>query len=342
MSESAPESTPDPGPACLNCGRPRGERFCGYCGQNDRNYIRSAWSVMGDLLRETLEVDSKLLQTLKQLIRPGRLSAEFSRNHRANYMSPVRMYLFATILYFFAFARAFFGGVDTGTIDPSVSFDVTRGSLAADSAGVGDGTDAVLDDLAPDQAQVDALKTRLEPRYRQKLDDILSRPGEAAGVGMILSLSGDMEPRAPGETGWLEKALWSLMIDFVHDPVFFMERVIGNLSVSYLCLLPFQALVFAIIQFRKKRYFVEHLVFQIHLQTFALLASAIPLLLPAGVVANVVWLATSLWVLYYTLAAMRHFYRDGWIWTVIKGLLALILYSSMLIPAFIGAVALTL
>ncbi len=337
-----PDSNPDAGPACLNCGRARGERFCGYCGQNDRNYIRSAWSVMGDLVRETLEVDSKLLQTLKQLVRPGRLSAEFSHNHRANYMSPVRMYLFATILYFFAFARAFFGGVDTGTMDPSVSFDVTRGSPAADSAGVDDATGAVLDELAPDRAQVDALKTRLEPRYRQKLDDILSRPGEAAGVGTMLAFVGEIEPRAPGETGWLEKAFWSLMIDFLHDPVFFMERVIGNLSVSFLCLLPFQALVFAIIYLRKKRYFVEHLVFQIHLQTFCLLASAIPLLLPAGVVANLIWFGTSVWILYYTLAAMRHFYRDGWIWTVIKGFLALILYSSLLIPAFIGAVALSL
>ena len=322
-----------PAPTCLNCGRPRGERFCGYCGQNDRNYVRSAWSVAGDFLRETLEIDSKLLRTLKLLIRPGRLSAEFSRNHRASFMSPVRMYLFATILYFFAFAQAFFGGLDTGPIG---------GNLAGDSVDVGDAADAVLDELAPDQAQIDALKTRLEPRYQQKLDDILSRPGEAAGVGMILSLSGDMEPRAPGETGWLEKALWSLLIDATHDPVFFMERVVGNLSVSFLCLLPFQALVFAIIQFRKKRYFVEHLVFQIHLQTFCLLASAIPLLLPAGVVANLVWLATSVWMLYYTLAAMRHFYRDGWIWTVIKGIFALVLYSSLLIPAFIGAVALTL
>ena len=336
------EPTPNTSPACLNCGRPRRERFCGYCGQNDRNYIRSAWSVLGDLVRETLEVDSKLPRTLKLLLRPGRLSAEFSLNHRASFMSPVRMYLFATILYFFAFARAFFGGVETGTIDPSVSFDVTRGNPAADSSGVGDVTDAVLDGLAPDQAQIDALKTRLEPRYRQKLDDILSRPEEAAGVGMILAFSGDMEPRAPGETGWLEKAFWSLMIDFVHDPVFFMERVVGNLSVSFLCLLPFQALVFAIIYLGKKRYFVEHLVFQIHLQTFCLLASAIPLLLPAGVFANVVWVGTSVWMLYYTLAAMRHFYRDGWIWTVIKGICALILYSSLLIPAFIGAVALTL
>ncbi len=336
------EPAPDTNPACLNCGRPRRERFCGHCGQNDRNYIRSAWSVLGDLLQESLEVDSKLPRTLRLLLRPGRLSAEFCRNRRASFMSPVRMYLFATILYFFAFARAFFGGVDTGTFDPSLSFSATRGSLAADSAGVGDAAVAVLDALAPDQARVDALKTRLEPRYRQKLDDILSRPEEAAGVGTILAFSGDMEPRAPGETGWLEKALWSLMIDFVHDPVFFVERVMGNLSISFLCLLPFQALVFAIIYLGKKRYFVEHLVFQIHLQTFCLLASAIPLLLPAGLVANLVWTGTSVWILYYTLAAMRHFYRDGWTWTVIKGICALILYSSILIPAFIGAVALTL
>lgn len=334
MSESTP--------TCLNCGRPRGERFCGYCGQNDRNYIRSAWSVMADLVRETLELDSKLLGTLKLLVRPGRLSAEFSRNHRANYMSPVRMYLFASIVYFFAFAHAFFGnggGAATETLGPTAAFEVTGGSVAADSSNP---TAAVLGDLAPEQAQVDALKTRLYPRYQQKLDDILSRVGEAAAIGTIIAPFGELEPRAPGETSWLEMAFWSLVIDATHDPVFFMERVVGNLSISFLCLLPFQALVFAIIHFRKKRYFVEHLVFQIHLQTFCLLLSAVPLLLPVGAIANLVWLITSLWILYYTLAAMRHFYRDGWIWTVFKGILALILYSSMLIPAFIAAAALTL
>ena len=153
-------------PTCLNCGRPRGERYCGYCGQNDRNYIRSAWSVMADLVRETLELDSKLLGTLKLLVRPGRLSAEFSRNHRANYMSPVRMYLFASIVYFFAFAHAFFGnggGAATETLGPTAAFEVTGGSVAADSSNP---TAAVLGDLAPEQAQVDALKTRLYPRYQ--------------------------------------------------------------------------------------------------------------------------------------------------------------------------------
>ena len=199
------DSNPDPRPACLNCGRSRGERFCGYCGQNDRNYIRSAWSVMGDLVRETLEVDSKLLQTLKQLVRPGRLSAEFSRNHRADYMSPVRMYLFATILYFFAFARAFFGGVDAGTMDPSVSFEVTRGSPAADSAGCG----------RRDRRRAGRSRSRHGRRstpsrrdwnrgYRQKLDDILSRPEEAAGVGTILSVVPGISSPGPlaKRAGW--------------------------------------------------------------------------------------------------------------------------------------------
>ena len=316
-------------PTCLNCGRERAERFCGHCGQNNRDYIRSAPSVAGDFVRETLEIDSKLLGTLKLLVRPGRLSAEFSRNRRASYLSPVRLYLFASIVYFFALAQSIFGNGDS----PTTTVEVTGGPEVAD---------AVLGELAPDQAQVDALKTRLDPRYQQKLDDILSRPGEAAGIGSVLAMVGELEPRAAGETGWVERAVWTLMIDATHDPVFFMERVVGNLSISFLCLLPFQALVFAIVYLGKKRYFVEHLVFQIHLQTFCMLASAIPFLLPAGVIADLVWLATSAWMLYYTLAAMRHFYRDGWAWTVVKGFFAMILYSSLLIPAFIGAVALTL
>ena len=270
-------------PTCLNCGRERAERFCGHCGQNNRDYIRSAPSVAGDFVRETLEIDSKLLGTLKLLVRPGRLSAEFSRNRRASYLSPVRMYLFASIVYFFALAQSIFGNgdiVSTGTGDsPTATVEVTGGPEVAD---------AVLGELAPDQARVDALKTRLDPRYQQKLDDILSRPGEAAGIGSVLAMVGELEPRAAGETGWVERAVWTLMIDATHDPVFFMERVVGNLSISFLCLLPFQALVFAIVYLGKKRYFVEHLVFQIHLQA-ALRGDALRDLLRepvAGVVAG--------------------------------------------------------
>lgn len=57
--------------------------------------MRGLWSVVYEFFREMFELDSRLLRTLKALLfKPGYLSSEFSRNRRATYMSPVRLYLF--------------------------------------------------------------------------------------------------------------------------------------------------------------------------------------------------------------------------------------------------------
>lgn len=91
--------------ACANCGHERGDRFCPRCGQNDRDYKRSLWRLVADLIKETFEVDGRLPRTLRPMfLRPGQLAVEFSRNRRASYVSPIRLYLFASILFFFAVA----------------------------------------------------------------------------------------------------------------------------------------------------------------------------------------------------------------------------------------------
>ena len=89
------------GGVCPNCGSGRPDRFCSRCGQNDRDYMRGLWTVVYEFVREMFELDSRLFRTLKSLLlKPGHLSSEFSRNHRAAYMSPVRLYLFTSFLFF--------------------------------------------------------------------------------------------------------------------------------------------------------------------------------------------------------------------------------------------------
>lgn len=91
--------------ACPNCGYERDNRFCPQCGQNDRDYIRSLWRLIADLFKEAFEVNGRLPRTLGSMfLRPGELGAEFSRNRRASYLSPIRSYLFASILFFFSLA----------------------------------------------------------------------------------------------------------------------------------------------------------------------------------------------------------------------------------------------
>ena len=87
---------------CANCGAAKQGAYCAVCGQNDRNYRRNVFPVVAEALAETFETDSRLFRTLGVLFtRPGFLSNEFSENRRARYLSPFRLYLFTSIVFFF-------------------------------------------------------------------------------------------------------------------------------------------------------------------------------------------------------------------------------------------------
>jgi hypothetical protein len=57
--------------------------------------------VAHEVIHEFLHLDGKIFQTLRLLIsRPGALTAEFFRGRRERYVSPVRLYLTCSLLYF--------------------------------------------------------------------------------------------------------------------------------------------------------------------------------------------------------------------------------------------------
>lgn len=89
-------------PLCPNCGAPKTGRYCYRCGQNDKDYSRSTFRVVLDFFHELLELDSRAARTLRVMfVRPGFLALEFAKNRRANYITPIRLYLFSSIVCFF-------------------------------------------------------------------------------------------------------------------------------------------------------------------------------------------------------------------------------------------------
>ena len=53
------------------------------------------------LIQEAFELDGRIARSLKLLFaKPGQLSVEFSNNRRADFISPIRLYLFTSILFF--------------------------------------------------------------------------------------------------------------------------------------------------------------------------------------------------------------------------------------------------
>lgn len=88
-------------PRCRNCDAPLAGKYCSACGQRDRDLRLTVGHFLHDATHEFLHLDGKIVQTLKLLaLRPGALTAEFLAGRRARFISPIRMYLTVSILFF--------------------------------------------------------------------------------------------------------------------------------------------------------------------------------------------------------------------------------------------------
>ena len=86
---------------CLNCGGALRRRFCHDCGQRERSLRRVFWSLVNETLDDVFFRDSRASHTLWCLIaRPGMLTREYLEGKRARALSPVRLYLITSPLFF--------------------------------------------------------------------------------------------------------------------------------------------------------------------------------------------------------------------------------------------------
>ena len=87
--------------ACLNCGEKLLGEFCWRCGQEAADFHRPLRSLTADFLENVLNLDSKLLRTIRPLLfRPGLLTREYLAGRRAPYVRPLKLYLLAALLSF--------------------------------------------------------------------------------------------------------------------------------------------------------------------------------------------------------------------------------------------------
>ncbi len=89
---------------CLNCGAALHGRFCHYCGQENIEPKDSFWHLVTHFVYDIIHFDGKFFSTLKYLLfRPGFLSHEYLRGRRADYLHPIRMYVFTSAFFFLIF-----------------------------------------------------------------------------------------------------------------------------------------------------------------------------------------------------------------------------------------------
>lgn len=94
--EHAPTS-----PHCLNCGAELHGKFCHLCGQKAAAIDVNVHDFVHEATHEFLHLDGKIVRTMKLLVaKPGMLTNEFLIGRRQRYISPLRVYLTCSLLFF--------------------------------------------------------------------------------------------------------------------------------------------------------------------------------------------------------------------------------------------------
>src|SRR4051812_21456592 len=86
---------------CLNCEAQLIGPFCAQCGQRDVPPYPSVRELVTDAFWELSGWDGRFAASVRALIRaPGQLTLDFLEGRRARFISPLRLYLLASLLYF--------------------------------------------------------------------------------------------------------------------------------------------------------------------------------------------------------------------------------------------------
>ena len=297
---------------CLNCGRAVSEAYCPVCGQKNTHYRESVWHLVSEILDDFISLDSRTYRSLKlMLFRPGALTREYNEGRRARPLRPLRMYLFSSIIYFFALSLigpdlvnlGSHGEVyDTGTEEASdttgeSTFHLSLGfsEAGSESAGADDPTgppallpEGFLDDVP---GLDDATKKKPErglPAIAVEAaegDSLLDMKSVSLDFGDIDTLVDRWAAEVEDTTRPAsERELKGYLLDQYTQlrgmtQEEFRPRFAGalqqNLPTMMFFLLPIFALILKVLYPLSKRYYIEHVVFSLHFHSFVFLVTIV-------------------------------------------------------------------
>jgi hypothetical protein len=144
---------------------------------------------------------------------------------------------------------------------------------------------------------------------------------------------------------WLEKQVKEKIGEDGARAKLFLETLRSNIPAMMLCCIPLFAFILKILYIRKGRFYVEHLVYALHIHTFLYVAVIITSLAVMG--ANRTVPALAGWITGLLVCAIvvqiflsiRRVYKQGWFMTMVKFLFGGFVYFVILVLA-VGATAL--
>lgn len=277
------------GTKCLNCYTPTTSRYCPECGQENVPVNIGLWEIFREAVEEFIRFDSKLIRTLIPLIvSPGRLTREWSAGRRTAFLSPLKLYLTVTAIFFLVLPQVAIkgnGGKSEGGI-----IHISTGSDPRTTAGAKGKKDTNADDSKPwTKEYIDEQVREVPALFRYPVSQL-------------------MKLRNLGITK--EKGVSQLL-----------QTMVEHFPTALFAMLPMYSAVLWLLYVRNRRYYVEHLVFALHCHAFFFVILTVTVLAKAvgGEIVQVVTdVVAGIWIPAYSFAALKLAYQQGWIKTSVK------------------------
>ena len=283
-------------PVCPNCEYQftGADNWCPNCGQANRTHKRPVQYFVREFFEELVSLDVRFFSTFRDLIiKPGLLTKNYNADLRVRYTSPLRFYVIASVLFFL-----------------TVSWMTTASIRKADSQ------------LQEAYAENDSLMINgtfnLGPGFELEGEDLqalseLSNP-DLATVDSLLE--------ARGKTAnWVTTRFTLGIVPLLNGEFSlqqYYQKLVRNFSYSLFFFMPLYAIILKLLYVRRHQFYTEHLIFSIHLHTFAFLNIFFFLWIDHFQdVFPIAWMA-SITIPIYLLIAIKVVYQQGWIRTLLK------------------------
>lgn len=326
---------------CLNCGHPLdlSDKYCPNCSQANSTKKLTLIDFFEEFLSNVLSYDSKILQTLAALLwRPGKITREYIAGRRLSYTNPFRFLLSLAIIYFLllGFQNDFEGLNNQSGLNSFANIDLKKEieTIEFNDPKEKNAALSVLDSLQ--------LNTTLNAIISKKDSTILSNP-----EGYFKSINdGSYFSRLTSKIDFFRTLIqkdtvrsfetsqekynipddnenafaFSLSKSFLKieaQPGTFFNSLISKLPFATFFFLPFFSIFIWLAYIRKKYSYTDHLIFSFHNQSLIFILLIISFLIDAlfNIQSGVLFILIFAVYLY---KAMRNFYQQGRVKTIIK------------------------
>jgi hypothetical protein len=349
-------------PACQNCGTPLLGPHCYKCGQPVHGLVRHFSSILGDFADSVLNIDARVFRTLWPLFgKPGYLSCEYFEGRRVRYVSPVRLFVFLSIVTFFVAQFMVNMAPDGSSFNLDGKDSIERATTVAE---VEAARDQALKELAVARAEIpdvpgaragmDAGAGKVREKAEQRIAELERRTAatpDADAHDAELEFNGRPwdAVRNPVVVRWLPGFAnrWinaqighgrDNAVELNKNPERFKDAVLGAIPSTLFVLLPIFALMLKVAYLFKRRLYMEHLIVALHSHAFLCLAlllvfgvSALKDAVPA-LATPVGWIEALLlaWMPLYLLLMQKRVYGQGWPMTLLKYFVLGICYTVLM------------